>query len=74
MKKLEEANKMTFDEAKIQMRADYEKRISDYKAYAERETAMNEKYAKISHYGSRRSIFSCRSVSNCLQGILLGTY
>ena len=47
MKKLEEVNKMTFDEAKIQMRADYEKRISDYKHYAERETAMNEKYAKV---------------------------
>lgn len=47
LKKLEEVNKMTFDEAKIQMRADYEKRISDYKAYAERETAMNKKYAKV---------------------------
>ena len=47
LKKLEEVNKMTFDEAKIQMRADYEKRISDYKYYAERETAMNEKYAKV---------------------------
>lgn len=47
LKKLEEVNKMTFDEAKIQMRADYEKRISDYKAYAERETTMNEKYAKV---------------------------
>lgn len=47
LKKLEEVNKMTFDEAKIQMRADYEKRISDYKHYAERETAMNEKYAKV---------------------------
>lgn len=47
LKKLEEVNKMTFDEAKIQMRADYEKRISDYKAYAERETAMNEKYTKV---------------------------
>lgn len=46
-KKLEEVNKMTFDEAKIQMRADYKKRISDYKHYAERETAMNEKYAKV---------------------------
>ena len=47
LKKLEEVNKMSFDEAKIQMKADYEKRISDYKAYAERETAMNEKYAKV---------------------------
>lgn len=47
LKKLEESNKMTFDEAKIQMRADYEKRISDYKRYVERETAMNEKYAKV---------------------------
>ena len=47
LKKLEEASKITFDEAKIQMRADYEKRISDYKAYAERETAMNKKYAKV---------------------------
>lgn len=47
LKKLEEVNKMTFDEAKIKMRADYEKRISDYKHYAERETAMNEKYAKV---------------------------
>ena len=47
LNKLEELNKMTFEEAKIQMRADYEKRISDYKAYAERETAMNEKYAKV---------------------------
>ena len=47
LKKLEEVNKMTFDEAKNQMKADYEKRISDYKAYAERETAMNEKYAKV---------------------------
>ncbi len=47
LKKLEEVNKMTFDEAKVQMRADYEKRISNYKRYAERETAMNEKYAKV---------------------------
>ena len=47
LKKLEEVNKMTFDEAKIQMRADYEKRISTYKHYVERETAMNEKYAKV---------------------------
>lgn len=47
LKKLEEVNKMTFEEAKTQMRADYEKRISDYKAYAERESAMNEKYAKV---------------------------
>ena len=47
LKKLEEVNKMTFDESKIQMRADYEKRISDYKRYAEQETAMNEKYAKV---------------------------
>ena len=47
LKKLEEVNKMTFEEAKIQMRVDYEKRISDYKAYAERETAMNEKYTKV---------------------------
>lgn len=47
LKRLEEVNKMTFDEAKIQMRADYEKSISDYKAYAERETAMNKKYAKV---------------------------
>ena len=47
LNKLEELNKMTFEEAKIQMRADYEKRISDYKAYAERETAMNKKYAKV---------------------------
>ena len=47
LNKLEELNKMTFEEAKIQMRADYEKRISDYKVYAERETAMNEKYAKV---------------------------
>lgn len=47
LKKLEEVNKMTFDEAKIQMRADYEKRISDYKAYAEQEAAMNEKYVKV---------------------------
>lgn len=47
LKKLEEANKMTFDEAKIQMRADYEKRISDYKRCVKRETAMNKKYAKV---------------------------
>lgn len=47
LKKLEEVNKMTFDEAKVQMKADYEKRISDYKRYAERETSMNEKYAKV---------------------------
>ena len=47
LKKLEEINKMTFDEVKVQMRADYEKRISDDKRYAERATTMNEKYAKV---------------------------
>lgn len=47
LKKLEEVNNMSFNEAKIQMRADYEKTISDYKNYAEREIAMNEKYAKV---------------------------
>lgn len=47
LKKLEEVSNMTFDKAKIQMKASYEKRISDYKAYAEREIAKNEKYTKV---------------------------
>lgn len=44
---LEEAKKLTFENAKIQMRTAYENRISDYKRYAEKETVMNEKYAKV---------------------------
>ena len=44
---LEEAKKLTFEDAKIQMRTAYENRISDYKRYAEKEIAMNEKYAKV---------------------------
>ena len=44
---LEEAKKLTFEEAKVQMRIAYENRISDYKRYAEKEIAMNEKYAKV---------------------------
>lgn len=47
LKKLEEVNKMTFEEAKIQMRADYEKRISDYKRYVEQSIFQNEKYSKL---------------------------
>lgn len=42
-----EANNLTFDNAKIQMKAAYEKRISDYKSWAEKESLMNEKYAKV---------------------------
>ena len=42
-----EANNLTFDNAKIQMKAAYEKRISDYKSFAEKESLMNEKYAKV---------------------------
>ena len=42
-----EANNLTFDNAKIQMKAAYEMRISDYKSWAEKESLMNEKYAKV---------------------------
>ena len=42
-----EANNLTFDNAKIQMKAAYEKRISDYKSRAEKESLMNEKYTKV---------------------------
>lgn len=42
-----EANNLTFDNAKIQMKTAYEKRISDYKSWAEKESLMNEKYAKV---------------------------
>lgn len=47
LKKLKELNNMTFDEAKIQMKADHEKRISDYKSYAEQAIIKNEKYIKV---------------------------
>ena len=47
LKELEEAKKMTFDEVKIQMRANYKQRISEYKTYAERAIATNEKYTKV---------------------------
>ena len=42
-----EANNLTFDNAKIQMKAAYERRISDYKSWAEKGSLMNEKYAKV---------------------------
>lgn len=47
LEELNKANNLTFDEAKIQMKAAYERRISDYKSWAEKEVAMNQKYAKV---------------------------
>lgn len=47
LEELNEANNLTFDEAKIQMRAAYERRISDYKSWAEKEISMNQKYTKV---------------------------
>ena len=47
LEKLNKANNLTFDEAKIQMKAAYERRISDYKSCTEKEVAMNQKYAKV---------------------------
>lgn len=47
LEKLNKVNNLTFDEAKIQMKAAYERRISDYKSCAEKEVAMNQKYAKV---------------------------
>lgn len=47
LEELNEANNLTFDEAKNQMKAAYERRISDYKSWAEKESAMNQKYAKV---------------------------
>lgn len=44
---LEQAKKITFDEAKNQMWIAYEKRIADYKSYADREISMNNKYEKV---------------------------
>lgn len=47
LEELNKANNLTFDDAKNQMKAAYEKRISDYKSLAEKELAMNQKYAKV---------------------------
>ena len=47
LEELNKANNLTFDEAKIQMRADYERRISDYKSWAKKEISMNQKYVKV---------------------------
>lgn len=47
LEKLNKVNNLTFEEAKIQMKTAYERRISDYKRYAEKEIAMNQKYAKV---------------------------
>lgn len=44
---LEQAQKITFDEAKSQMRLAYEKRISDYRQFADKEISMNKKYEKV---------------------------
>lgn len=44
---LERAKQITFDEAKTQMRLAYEKRIADYKRYADKEISMNKKYEKV---------------------------
>lgn len=47
LEKLNTANNLTFDEAKNQMKDAFEKRISEYKCYTDKENAMNEKYAKV---------------------------
>lgn len=47
LKELSKANNLTFDEAKSHMKAAYKRRISDYKSFAEKEVAMNQKYAKV---------------------------
>lgn len=47
LEELNKVNNLTFDDAKNQMKAAYEKRISDYKSLAEKEIAMNQKYAKV---------------------------
>ena len=47
LEEFNKANNLTFDEAKIQMKTAYERRISDYKSWAEKESLMNEKYAKV---------------------------
>lgn len=47
LEELDKAVKMTFDEAKTQMKLDYENRISEYKHIAEKWSAMNEKYTKV---------------------------
>lgn len=44
---LEQAKQITFDEAKTQMWLAYEKRIADYKSYADKEISMNQKYEKV---------------------------
>ena len=47
LEELNNANSLTFNEAKIRMRTAYERRISDYKSFAEKEIAKNKKYAKV---------------------------
>lgn len=47
LKDLEKVSKMSFEEAKFQMKKDYEDRINGYKNFVERETTKNEKYAKV---------------------------
>lgn len=44
---LEQAKQIAFDEAKTQMWLAYEKRIADYKSYADKEISMNKKYEKV---------------------------
>lgn len=47
LKDLEKVSKMSFEETKSQMKKDYENRINEYKDFVKRETAKNEKYAKV---------------------------
>lgn len=44
---LEQAQKITFDEAKSQMWLAYEKRISNYRKFADKEISMNKRYEKV---------------------------
>lgn len=47
LEELDKANNLTFDEAKNQMKIEYERRISGYKDFIEKASIINEKYAKV---------------------------
>lgn len=47
LKKLEKVSNMSFEEAKSQMKKDYEKRTYDYKVRTEKEITINERYENV---------------------------
>lgn len=47
LQNLDKAKKITFEEAKNKMKLSYEKRISDYKSFAENAISLSRKYEKV---------------------------